>query len=70
VNVNTPEAGAFGAALLGAVGKGAYPDVQTACAVMIAGGERVQPGANRSAYEQPYARYQQLYPALKPFFAD
>lgn len=70
VNVNTPEAGAFGAAILGAVGVGAYPDVQTACATMIASGERVQPGANVTAYEQAYRRYQQLYPALQSLFVS
>ncbi len=68
VNVNTPEAGALGAALLSAVGVGAFADVASACQSLIITGERVRPSADASAYEAPYAVYRQLYPALQPFF--
>jgi xylulokinase len=68
VNVNTAEAGAFGAAILASVGTGAFPDVATACNALIATGESVLPSANRERYPELHARYQALYPALKPFF--
>jgi xylulokinase len=66
LNVNTPEAGAFGAALLGAVGIGAFDDVPSACEATIATGERVEPG--KTNYRQAYAIYEELYPALKGIF--
>jgi len=65
VNVNTPEAGAFGAAVLASVGTGTHPDVATACASMIATEDTVTPGENQTAYAAAYPRYQALYPALK-----
>jgi xylulokinase len=65
VNVNTPEAGAFGAAILAAVGVGQFTSVQAACEALIVLGDRVAPGANVDAYAAGYARYQQLYPTLK-----
>lgn len=68
VNVNTPEAGAFGAALLAAVGCGAFPDVLTACSATIKTGERVEPSAEQAVYTEHYPTYQALYPALKPYF--
>jgi xylulokinase len=68
VNVNTPEAGAFGAALLGAVGIGAFASVPGACEASISTGERVEPNKNVSAYRQAYAIYEDLYPSLKSVF--
>ncbi|HWJ24793.1 MAG TPA: xylulokinase, partial [Gemmatimonadaceae bacterium] len=67
VAVPTREEGpALGAALLGAVAAGAFPDVATACRAAIARGEATPPdaGAHR-AYDAPYARFRALYPALK-----
>lgn len=69
VNVNTPEAGAFGAAILSAVGIGAFEDVPSACEVMIQIGERVETGNNVAAYAKAYENYRTLYPALKEVFA-
>jgi xylulokinase len=68
VNVNTTEGGAFGAALLAAVGVGAFPDVMTACDVTISTGDEVQPGANTEVYQDYYTIYHKLYPMLKPAF--
>jgi xylulokinase len=68
VNVNTPEAGAFGAALLGATGIGAFKDVPSACQATISTGERVEPNKDVSAYRKAYAVYEELYPTLKNIF--
>jgi xylulokinase len=68
LHVNTPEAGAFGAALLAAVGVGAFADVPSACAATIKTDERVETGANVAAYADVYEKYQTLYPALKEVF--
>lgn len=69
VNVNTPEAGAFGAAVLASVGTGTYGDVATACEKMIVTEHSVPPGNNQAAYEKAYANYRDLYPALKELFS-
>jgi xylulokinase len=68
VNVNTAEAGAFGAAVLASVGANTFSDVQTAAGTLIATGDVVLPSENRDRYPALHARYQALYPALKPFF--
>lgn len=68
INVNTPEAGAFGAALLASVGTGAFSDVESASHEWIATGEAVFPGEQSERYGELHDRYQALYPALKPFF--
>jgi sugar (pentulose or hexulose) kinase len=62
--------GAYGAALLAAVGAGIYPDVHSACAATITTGERTTPGGNQQMYPQYYAVYQSLYPLLKDAFAQ
>jgi xylulokinase len=70
VTVNTTEGAAYGAALLAAVGAGAWPDVPSACneAVQITG--RVRPlEAQVEAYRRTYPVYRQLYPALRSTFA-
>lgn len=68
VTVNTTEGAAYGAALLAAVGMGAFESVGEACraAVHITGSD--SPGPNREAYQALYPFYQQLYPALVPIF--
>ncbi len=66
VTVNTTEGAAYGAALLAGVGVGAWPDVDTACQSTIKVTGSTQPQADQAAkYEQVYAEYRQLYPALK-----
>ncbi|MDX2161010.1 MAG: xylulokinase [bacterium] len=64
--INTTEGAAFGAAILAAVGAGAYADVPTACAAMVRRVETSTPDAENSAqYEQLYQVFQQAYPAIR-----
>lgn len=69
VTVNSREGAAHGAALLAGVGAGAWPSVDVACdaAIAVTGRDAPDP-AWMAAYEAPYARYRELYPALKPSF--
>lgn len=64
---------AYGAALLAAVGAGAIADVPAAgraaqLVAATAAAEPASPSANRPIYEDTYARYRALYPALAPEF--
>jgi xylulokinase len=69
VTVNSTEGAAYGAALLGAVGAGAWPSVEAACDATISVTGRDEPvAAWTAAYETLYPRYRELYPALKPTF--
>ncbi|MGJ3238613.1 MAG: xylulokinase [Anaerolineae bacterium] len=70
VNVNTPETGAFGAALLGAVGVGAFASVPEACTATIITGERVETSEAVATYNAFYPVYRALYPALQQTFQD
>ncbi len=67
--VNTTEGAAYGAALLAAVGAGVWPDTPAACdaATTVTGVTTPDP-AGVAAYGQPYQRYRELYPALRPTF--
>jgi xylulokinase len=68
--VNTGESSAFGAAILAAVGAGAYADVPTACANMVRRVDTIQPNPQGVAdYERLYPSFRALYPALKDTFA-
>ena len=58
------EGAAFGAALLGGVGAGVYPDVPAACKSIRSTGETI-PG---TGYDDGYSRYRALYPALREEF--
>ena len=64
--VNREEGPAYGAALLGAVGAGAFPSVAAAAAATLARSpeERPDPAAHR-AYEGPYARFRASYGAAR-----
>lgn len=68
MRVNREEGPAFGAALLAAVGVGAFPDLAAACRATL---RRLAPERprleNHRAYDEPYRRFQALYPALKSF---
>jgi xylulokinase len=66
VPVDQEEGPAFGAALLAAVGAGAFPDVGTAAVATLrrAGATQPREGAH-DAYAEPYRRYQRLYAALR-----
>ena len=65
VTVNTTEGAAFGAALLAAVGAGAFPDVDAAVAATVQVTDRVQPGPDVAVYAAMYPLYTSLYPRLK-----
>jgi xylulokinase len=66
VPVAQAEGPAFGAALLGAVGVGAFADVATATAKTLDRGKSQGPKAKaHAAYEAPYATYGRLYGALR-----
>lgn len=64
--VNREEGPAYGAALLAAVGAGAFPDLAAAARATLTRGapEAPDPAAHR-AYDAPYARFRALYPALR-----
>jgi len=66
VTVNTAEGAAYGAALLAAVGAGAFADVESACSATIHVTGRATPATD--AYEPMYALYRDLYPALRATF--
>jgi xylulokinase len=66
VRVNREEGPAYGAALLAAVGVGAFPDVATACQKTLKrrAPERCDSKAH-DAYDGPYHRFRALYHGLK-----
>jgi xylulokinase len=69
VTVNTTEGAAFGAALLAGVGAGIFDTVPAACETMIQiTGQTFPEPANIRIYEDYYARYRALYPALSAEF--
>jgi xylulokinase len=69
VTVTSTEGAAYGAALLAAVGAGAWSSVEEACDATIAISGRDEPVADwTKAYEDLYPLYRDLYPALKPTF--
>jgi xylulokinase len=66
VPVEQDEGPAFGAALLAAVGAGAYPDVPSATRATLRRKPAQRPNAKtHAAYAEPYARYSRLYRALR-----
>jgi xylulokinase len=69
LTVNSTEGAAYGAALLGGVGAGAWPTVEAACDATIAVTGRDEPVPDWvKAYEALYPRYRALYAALKPTY--
>ena len=64
--VNREEGPAYGAALLAAVGAGAFPDLAAAARATLTRSARETPdSAAHRAYDAPYARFRALYPALR-----
>ena len=57
-------ASARGAAILAGTASGAYRTTGDIVALAPDPNESVLPGVERGAYEAPYARYRELYPAL------
>jgi xylulokinase len=68
VTTSTAEGAAQGAAILGAVGSGWFPNVEDACSRLVTIRESVDPSHDSDAYTERYARYRELYPALSPTF--
>jgi xylulokinase len=69
--MNVEEGSAFGAALLAAVGTGAYASVPEACAATLRTADETRPNLAQTAAYAPYhALYKSLYPALKPAFSE
>ncbi len=69
VTVNTTEGAAYGAALLAAVGAGAYSSVEAACdATVQVTGSTLPIPAQVKAYDKIYPLYRDLYPALTSSF--
>ena len=69
--INSSEGGAFGVALLAGVGAGVWKDAREACDATLKVTTRVEPAkdaAVRDRYAEMYARYRELYPALKDTF--
>jgi xylulokinase len=59
------EGAAFGAALLGGIREGVFTDGREAVAATVRTRDRVEPDPRwQAAYQDGYARYRQLYPAL------
>jgi xylulokinase len=59
------ETAVMGAAILAAAGVGAQPTLEAAVAAMPAIARRVEPDSSaRGAYDEAFARYRALYPAL------
>ena len=70
VTVNTTEGAAYGAALLAAVGAGAFGSVPEACDKLVQITGRTSPDAQaHDRYQKHYERYRALYPALAPEFS-
>jgi xylulokinase len=60
------EGSAFGAALLAGVRSGTFTDLEEAVARCVRVTERIEPDAGWAAsYEDGYARFRSLYPALR-----
>jgi xylulokinase len=63
--VATAEGAAQGAALLAAVGAGWFPDAAAASAEWLQLDAPISPSADTAVYEELYADYRALYPALR-----
>lgn len=66
--VGTSEGAAHGAALLAAVGGGAFPDVEAAADAAVTFGDPVDPGPDASRYDETYDVFRGLYPTLRSDF--
>ncbi|CUH94674.1 hypothetical protein P22_0740 [Propionispora sp. 2/2-37] len=69
--VNSVEGPAFGAAILAAVGVGAFEGVEKACSAIIRTVEQTEPlTANIAKYNELYAIYHRLYGTLRQTFRE
>lgn len=70
VGINTNQGGALGAAILAAVGDGAYESVEAATEQIIKTTDAVHPDAQRhNQYLKKHQKYKALYEKLEPYFA-
>jgi sugar (pentulose or hexulose) kinase len=59
----------MGAAILAAVGAGAFASLEAGVAAMTSVVRRLEPDLSvRGAYDDAFATYKSLYPALRPVF--
>ncbi|MGL5655406.1 MAG: xylulokinase [Fusobacteriaceae bacterium] len=69
--INSVEGPAYGAAILAAVGDGAYKDVNSACKEMIKALECYQPNEkNIEIYNKKYNKFKSLYPIVKAIYEE
>lgn len=68
VEVNVTQGAAYGAALLAGVGTGVYANEEQACERTVHETGNTKPGLGTGVYEEAYARFRALYPALAPEF--
>lgn len=69
VTISVAEGAALGAAILAAVGSGAYGSVSEICRELILIRHTSRPNKKTAAfYAEQYARYAELYPALRNWF--
>ncbi len=67
--IESEEGPALGAAMLAAVGCGAYPDVETIAEKMVKVVDTVEPDPELVAkYEERYQHFKKLYPTMKDLF--
>jgi len=66
--VSTAESAAHGAAMLAATGDDAFESVAEASRAAVTVGDEIEPTADASVYEEAYAVYRDLYPALRESF--
>ncbi len=68
MRVQTTESAAYGAALLAAVGNNTFASVEDACGAVVKIGDVIEPTSDTHLYDDAYAVYRDLYPALKGQF--
>ncbi len=69
--INSEQGGAYGVALLAAVGAGEYKNIQQACQSAIKITRTIKPDPKtRQLYKKLHEQYDRLYPALKQEFAN
>lgn len=67
--IESEEGPALGAAMLAAVGCGAYPDVETVAEKVVKVIDTIEPEADLvQKYEERYQEFRKIYPAVKELF--
>jgi xylulokinase len=64
----TTEGAAYGAAVLASVGANWHATVDEAAAALTSSAPVAEPGRERGVYDDAYRAYDELYPALSPFY--